>query len=281
MNSSPSLAVVLGASADIGRKISEMLLADGHSVVGTYRRDFPEQDELARKHGMTLVQADLTDPGDVQRFADQVGARGQPWKFLFSSVGSSEPIGRFFELDFESWGRSININFTSQLRAIHALYPHRDRTGVVDVGLLAGGGTNNPFRCYSAYCVAKVGLIKMCELLDDEAEDLNIFILGPGFVRTKTHYETLQAGNRAEENLERVREFMEAGVQGTRFEDIYECLRWSREKGRGVVGGRNLSVVHDPWGSELLAAELGRDREMFKLRRARNGFMINEKGQSE
>ena len=37
----------------------------------------------------------------------------------------------------------------------------------------------------------------MCELLDDEIKNLNIFILGPGFTKTKTHFETLKAGKLA------------------------------------------------------------------------------------
>jgi len=268
------LAIVLGASAAIGRNICEMLLENGNQVVGTYRSEFAELDSLASRPGMTLVQADLTVPQDVQNLAVLISTIQQPWQLLFSSVGSSEPIGRFFELDFENWQHSIDINFMSQLRTLHAIYPYRDKSRVVDIGLLAGGGTNNPFRCYSAYCVAKIGLIKMCELLDDETDDINIFILGPGFVRTKTHYETLLAGSRAEGNLRRVREFMESGNQGTSFEDIYACLNWSREIGRDAVGGRNISVVHDPWGDDSLASELVKDRDMFKLRRARNDFNI-------
>lgn len=269
-------AIVLGANADIGQKICEMLLADGKRVIGTFRRDFPEHDNLAQRPGMTLVRCDLTESSDIKRLVTTVEQEGIAWSLLFSSVGSSEPIGRFFELNFDDWQRSVEINFTSQLRALHALYPYRNRARTVDIALLAGGGTNNPFRCYSAYCVAKIGLIKMCELIDDEAEDLNIFILGPGFVRTKTHFETLQAGDKAEGNLARVRAFIESGAQGTRFEDIYACLLWARENGRSTVGGRNLSVVHDPWGTQTLAEELLRDKDMFKLRRARNNNIIME-----
>lgn len=278
--SAQDTAIVLGANADIGQKICEMLLADGKRVIGTFRRDFPEYDNLARRPGMTLVRCDLTESSDIKRLVTTVEQEGIAWSLLFSSVGSSEPIGRFFDLNFDDWQRSVEINFTSQLRALHALYPYRDRARTADIALLAGGGTNNPFRCYSAYCVAKIGLIKMCELIDDEAEDLNIFILGPGFVRTKTHFETLQAGDKAEGNLERVRAFIESGAQGTRFEDIYACLLWARENGRSTVGGRNLSVVHDPWGTQTLAEELLRDKDMFKLRRARNNNITMEKKES-
>lgn len=267
-------AIVLGANADIGRNMCEMLLADGYTVVGTYRRDFPEYEALAEKTGMTLLQCDLTCFEDIKRLAEYVSHNAPSWRLLFSSVGSSEPIGRFFDLDFDEWEHSVDINFSSQLRTIHALYPYRDRNRVVDIALLAGGGTNNPFRCYSSYCVAKIGLIKMCELIDDEAEDVNIFILGPGFVRTKTHLETIRAGKKAELNLKKVRQFLESDSPGTPFEDIYACLKWASAQGRSVTGGRNFSVVHDPWGSSELATELLKDKDMFKLRRARNGVVL-------
>lgn len=262
--------VILGISADIGQNICKLYQSDGARVLGTYRNDFLERESLERLKGVTLLQCDLTNRSDVGNLAQFVSESGYRWDMLFSSVGTSEPIGRFFELNFDDWAKSIDVNMLSQLRAIHAIYPLRNKSKIVDIALLAGGGTNNPFRCYSAYCVAKIGLIKMCELLDDEADDANVFILGPGFVKTKTHYETLRAGDRAENNLTRVENFMHSSERGTSFEEIYRCLEWSRKMGRNVVGGRNLSVVHDQWGSEELANELRLDKNMYKLRRHRN-----------
>jgi NAD(P)-dependent dehydrogenase (short-subunit alcohol dehydrogenase family) len=262
--------IILGVNADIGRNICKLFHDEGFSIIGTYRRDFPEYAELEKLERVRLVQCDLLKLEDIQRLTDFIQAQNFRWTTLFSSVGTSEPIGRFFDLDFGDWEQSVNVNMTSQLRAVHALYALRDTSQTADIALLAGGGTNNPFRCYSAYCVAKIGLIKMCELIDDETEDVNIFILGPGFVKTKTHLETMKAGAKAESNFERVRQFLEKKENGTKFEDIYECLLWAKSMGREVVGGRNLSVVHDKWGTEILANELRQDNNMYKLRRFRN-----------
>jgi NAD(P)-dependent dehydrogenase (short-subunit alcohol dehydrogenase family) len=262
--------VILGVSADIGQNICKLYQRDGARIIGTYRKDFPERETIANLSGVTLIQCDLTNRMDIETLVRFLDESKFAWDTLFSSVGTSEPIGRFFDLDFDDWARSVDVNMISQLRAIHAIYPMREKSKVVDIALLAGGGTNNPFRCYSAYCVAKIGLIKMCELLDDEAEDVNMFILGPGFVKTKTHFETLRAGAKAETNLERVQSFMGSGDSGTSFEDIYQCLEWSRKMARDVIGGRNLSVVHDQWGTDELANELMLDKNMYKLRRHRN-----------
>lgn len=263
--------IILGVSADIGLNICRLFQRDGARILGTYRNDFAERENLAKLSGVRLLQCDLTNPSDIDELAQSAAQSGYAWDTIFSSVGTSEPIGRFFDLNFNDWARSVDVNMISQLRAIHALYPMRDKSKTVNIALLAGGGTNNPFRCYSAYCVAKIGLIKMCELIDDEAEDVNAFILGPGFVKTKTHYETLRAGAKAESNLDRVEKFMASSGNGTSFEDIYKCLEWSRKMGRDVVGGRNLSVVHDRWGEDDgLANELKLDKNMYKLRRYRN-----------
>jgi NAD(P)-dependent dehydrogenase (short-subunit alcohol dehydrogenase family) len=262
--------IILGVSADIGANICKKYLNDGFNVIGTYRRNFSGLIELEKLDNLELVKCDVTKSDEIQLLVDLVRAKKFKWTTIFSSIGSSEPIGRFFSLDFDLWEESVNINMLSQLRAIHALYPYRETSQEVNIALLAGGGTNNPFRCYSSYCVAKLGLIKMCELIDDEAEDVNAFILGPGFVKTKTHYETIKAGRHAENNFERVRRFMETEEKGTSFEDIYKCLRWAVSMGRKVTGGRNFSIVHDQWGTEELAGKLEKNINMYKLRRFGN-----------
>ena len=57
--------------------------------------------------------------------------------------------------------------------------------------MAARGG---PFDNYSAYCVGKLLLIKMTELLDSECPDLQVSIIGTGWVNTKIHRQTLAAG---------------------------------------------------------------------------------------
>ena len=146
------------------------------------------------------------------------------------------------------------------------MYHLRNKKKKSNVIFLAGAGTNNPFTNYSAYCVSKIALIKMCELIDDENKNLNCFIIGPGFTKTKTHYETIRAGKKAGKNFLRVKKFM-LKENGTSMKDIFNCILWGIKQGRNVVGGRNLSVVHDDWGSNLLKKKLLKDPNMYKLRR--------------
>ena len=267
--------IILGVNADIGMNICQFYLNDGYTVIGTYRAKNTNTEELSQLKNLTLIQCDLTSKKDISTLVKIVKEREFFWGSLFSSVGTSKPIGRFFELDFDIWSSSVDLNSIAQLRVIHALYPYRDQTVNTNIALLAGGGTNNPFRCYSAYCVAKIMLIKMCEVLDDENPELNVFIVGPGFVRTKTHLETLDAGNMAEDNFGRVQKFWNSGSKGTPMQDIYNCIRWLEQQGKLVASGRNFSVVHDNWGSIELAEQLKKPEEndMYKLRRHGNNYL--------
>lgn len=260
------VAFVLSASADIGRGLTERLLADGWRVVGT-GRNADRLDSVLRNPAFKFVPCDLTDKASIAAAVDAFAAERSSWDLFVSSAGTMEPIGPFFELDFDSWESSVQVNSTAQLRVLHGLWPYR-RRGSVDVMLMAGGGTNNAFTNYSAYCAAKILLIKMCELLDDEEGDLNIFIIGPGYVRTRIHQETLRAGSLAGSGLEKTLRFLEQ--PGTPMDDIYANLRWCMGQGRRVTGGRNFSTVHDPWrdGGTALAQALRNDPDCFRLRRS-------------
>ena len=258
-------AVILGISADIGREMALRYLRDGWDIIGTYRN--PEHvAALTDRPGVTLVQCDPGENGGLAPLTQIFADKSLTWDLFFSSVGTMEPIGPFFETDFDAWERSVVLNTTAQLRALHMLHRFR-RPEMAHVCFLAGGGTNGPFRNYSANCVSKIALIKMCELLHDESPDLNVFIVGPGFMQTKIHRETLAAGRRAGEGLEKTQTFLQ--TPGTDFNDLHAHLDWCMSQGRNTAGGRNFSTVHDPWrdDGEALARRLHESPDAFRLRR--------------
>lgn len=245
-------ALVLGITSDIGRALADRLLADGWQVIGLGR----EVSRIASLPNLHVYPFEKTGIFD----------HGAGWDLLISAIGTMKPIGRFFDLGFDDWQRSIDTNFLLQLRLLHRFWPHRRVNAPVDIMFMAGGGTNGPFRNYSAYCVSKIALIKMCELIHDEEPDANCFIIGPGYVNTKIHRQTLDAGECAGDNLRKTQEFLE--TLGTPMDDIYTHMRWCVEQGRQVAGGRNFSTVHDPWRTMNLQVRLRRDEHMYRLRRS-------------
>jgi NAD(P)-dependent dehydrogenase (short-subunit alcohol dehydrogenase family) len=248
-------AIILGISSDIGLGLAQRLKRDGWNIIGIGRT--PVEDVNFHYCNYSA--------GSINTVVSTLRQDGVKWDLFLSAIGTTEPIGKFFDLNFDDWEQSLYFNFAAQIRALHALWPLRAEKA--NVMFFAGGGTNGPFRNYSAYCVSKIALIKMCELLHDEASGSkeNFFIIGPGYVRTKIHQETLKAGPAAGDNLENTLAKLEG--PGTSIDDIYDHLLWCLHEGRDVIGGRNTATIHDPWRDDALAERLFGDPDLYRLRR--------------
>ncbi len=261
---------ILSVSSDIGEQLALDYLQRGLRVAGTYRQSLPAS--LREQKNFAGLRCDVTSDDCAAKISGFLQAQDFRWDIFISCVGQLTPVGEFFANDFEDWASSVETNSLAQLRALHAAHPHRRAERQCHVVFFAGGGTNNPFRSYSAYCLGKIALIKMCELLDDENPDLNVFIVGTGWVRTKIHEQTMAAGARAGINYGKTRQFIDRQDPGTDHRDIAAMIRWGVTQGRAVTGGRNFSVVHDHWSETdtNLAALLRADPHKFKLRRHGN-----------
>ncbi len=264
------VVLIVSISSDIGSQLALHYLRNGATVCGTYRNEVPAS--LLRHERLHTVCCNVTSAQSIAALTELLESLELKWNIFISCVGQLAPIGRFSECNFEEWNLSVETNSLAQLRALHAVYPFRSRQGFNHAVFFAGGGTNGPFHNYSAYCLGKIALIKMCELLDDEEEKLNPFVVGTGWVNTKIHGQTLAAGDSAGTNLATTQAFVADPAKGTSYQDIIAMIDWGIQQGKSVVGGRNFSVVHDGWraGGDQLAAELRNDSQMYKLRRLGN-----------
>lgn len=246
---------ILSVSSDIGHALALEYLNDGYEVVGTYR-NIESVNDLLKQPRIKLLYCDISYPESIRSMINDYGNLSKPWDIFISSIGTLEPIGPFFSADFNEWEEAVTVNSLAQLRVLHNIWPYRRQGPASNVVFFAGGGTNSPFTNYSAYAASKVFLIKMCELLDDENQELNVFIVGPGFIPTKIH---------------KTIDFLKFGRSLASYGDIYDCINWCIAKGKNIASGRNFSVVHDSWREDVrLVEQLRRDTNKFKLRRFRN-----------
>ena len=264
---------ILSISSDIGFDLGRRYLALGFKVIGTYRND-AQLNDLRKNDHCVLIKCDVSKPSDIKRMALRFKKDKLCWDVFISCVGHPLPVVSFFESDFLEWADSVNTNALAQLHALHALYPFRNRK-ISDVILFAGGGMNGAVKDFSAYTVSKIMLAKMCEFLDAENKDLNIFIVGPGWTKTKIHKTILKDKRTSKGKVLETKEFLKAKA-GTSLNDIFESIEWLRAQGKGIVSGRNFSIVYDPWRKEKranLVKALINDANMYKLRRQGNGFL--------
>jgi NAD(P)-dependent dehydrogenase (short-subunit alcohol dehydrogenase family) len=265
----PSPVVFLSSiTSDIGIALAQRYARDGYVVAGTYRSTelLPALQDIP---GIHLFYCDLADVASIATSVADFKATGLQWDVFVSLASWPPPLRSFFDCPFDDWSFSVHVNAIEQLRVLHALYPLRHTEVECSAIFFAGPGTNNAVKDFSALTVSKIMLIKMCELLDAECADLNSFIVGPGWTRTKTHDLILADPHLTEAKRSETEAFLAKG-DGTSMDDIYESMRWLSEAGRAVAGGRNFSIVHDCWGSDELRQQLMTDPDMYKLRRYGN-----------
>ena len=274
MPNSPKTILILSISSDIGLFLAQQYLDLGHHVIGTYRSS-SKLDDLRGNKNCHLFCCDVHDHESIQSFARELKALDKPWDTFISCVGHPLPLGAFFETNFDEWQASVEVNCLDQLRAVHVLYPYRNANAIANVAFFAAGGANNAVVNFSPYTISKIMLTKMCEFLDAENQNLNVFIVGPGWTNTKIHQLILNDPSISKEKYEQTKVALESG-EGTSLKDIFECIEWLCQQGRSIAGGRNFSVVHDPWRlneREALMKELSADSGMYKLRRHKNDFL--------
>lgn len=266
--------IILSISSDIGVYMAKKYLAQGHRVIGSFRTKKHVHSLLNQKN-CVLIPCDFSKPKSIKQFCDVIKKQKITWDVFVSCVGYLLPAQPFFKCDVGDWIGNVHINALEQLRVLHALYPLRTKRTVSDVVFFAGGGANNAVVDITAYAVSKIILTKMCEYLDAENNDLNIFIVGPGWTKTKIHKQILTDQSVAAKKFKETKEFMDTKA-GTSIEEIFECIEWLRDEGKVLSGGRNFSVVYDPWRrntrAQLIKA-LQADSGMYKLRRHGNGFL--------
>jgi len=256
---------IISVTSDIGKALAERYLNRGDIVIGTYRSNTGLED-LTEKENCHLLPCDLSNPKSIRNFSNEFQKLNLEWNTFISCPCNPLPLKPFFESDFDEWSDSIHLNSLEQLRVLYNLYPFRSKQGISNVVYFAGGSMNSPKPNFSAYTASKIFLVKMCELLNLENKDLNAFIVGPGWVRTKVHDLILKNLDTSDERYQTTTEFLES-KKGTNLEDIFRCIDLLCKKGKQVTGGRNFSVVYDDWGNEELFARLKLNPNLYKLRR--------------
>lgn len=266
-----SKSIIISITSDIGEAIAHAWKSSGDSVVGTYKSQNENYKNL-QDGNFDLVYLDVLDKKNISEVSEYIAKNHSNWDKLVLCPATIEPIGRFENIDFDKWEDSIQLNFTSQMRILHALLPYRNKVDTPSVVFFAGGGTNNAPLNYSAYTISKIATIKMTELLDAEIENVKFVIYGPGWVKTKIHESTLKYPAESEANYQKTLEKLKSD-ECTTYETIIDAINWGIGCERKAIGGRNISIVSDKWGSRELLDALNKDENMYKLRRDKNDWV--------
>ncbi|SAI71644.1 short chain dehydrogenase [Bordetella ansorpii] len=177
---------ITGASAGLGRLLTERLLARGDRVVATLRRE-GALDDLRSRHGgaLRVLKLDVTDTQAVRAGVDEsFQAMGR-----IDVVVSNAAYGLFGaaeELTDAQIARQIATNLTGSIQLIRAALPHLRGQGGGRIVQVSSEGGQIAYPNFSLYHATKWGIEGFVESVAQEVAPFGIdcLIVEPGPTHT-------------------------------------------------------------------------------------------------
>jgi len=221
------VAIVTGATANIGRAIALGLAAEGAKVLAVGRDEAAGARlvELCRERSAAdarFVAADLTDPASPARIVAAASAL-DPVAVLVNNVGGNVGAGFFADSDPATWAGDIDLNLGTVLRMTHAALPGMIAAGggtIVNIGSTAGLVGDYMLPVYSAAKAAVHGFTKVLAKEVGQhgvrvncvapygtvSSDPSAFSSGSRFNRDNSFFAKAFAGSNAEDMAKRARQ---------------------------------------------------------------------------
>lgn len=244
------VAIVTGATGNIGPAIGRQLCADGFQVVLTGRREdalSSLRKEMAQRYDPApmALPADLTQRTQVVAAVDKILAEFGRIDVVVNNAGgwAGSYIGPFLEKTEDQLRAELDNNLWSTVLVCHAVLPImvRQRYGrIINVSSIAG---QNGSPGHALYAAAKAGQIGLSKVLSVELGQFGITInsVAPGVVVTPQLREGLAEGSPRRPSLlakidaTPTRRFAEA-------EDIARSVSFLASEGASDITGQTLSV---------------------------------------
>ena len=270
--------VLTGSSTGIGRALAERLLARGDHVWGIARSD---QSDFAAQHPgrFHFSRCDVAQWADLERAAGGVAAEWTHVDGLVAAAGVQGEVGRTLSADPARWSATVRSNLEGTFFALRgfaallSLAPRRAK-----IVCFSGGGATKPRARFSAYGVAKTGVVRLVETIAEEerGQALDINAIAPGAINTRLTEEVLALGADVVGEREYVSALKvkagglrDAGAvkPGAALEKALALVEWLLAPASDGISGRLLAAPWDPWPTlDQRVSELA-PSDVYTLRR--------------
>ena len=275
--------LITGGSLGIGLAIAKKCAKEGAKIIIASRNINDLNAALDNLRNISnldhqVYAMDVSDINAVEEFSSWTKNQFGYIDGLVNCAGVYGPIGKSTIVDLLEFKQTIEINFLGAVYMCSKFAPLIKSDTNSKIINISGGGAASPFPNYSAYATSKVALVRFTENLSLELRDerFDINCVAPGFVATRIHNKTLEAGqNLAGEKFYRgtVEQIEKGGVPPEKAADLVSYLLSSGSDG---ITGKFLSAPWDPWKNMEFQDLLRSDDDVAALRRIDNKYFYKK-----
>ncbi len=241
--------VVTGSSTGIGRALVLRLLGEGHELWGLARSD---QSEFAAGHkgAFSSTRCDVADWQAVEKAAGKVADGWTHVDGLVCCAGSQGEVGPAVRANPGRWSATVRANLDgtfNAIRAFHSLLSRSPRRS--KIVCFSGGGATKPRTNFSAYGVAKTGIVRLVETIATEESQapIDINAVAPGAIATRLTDEVIALGPDVAGQAEFDAAVKQRASGGASLEQALDLVEWLLSPKSDGISGKLLSAQWDPW----------------------------------
>jgi NAD(P)-dependent dehydrogenase (short-subunit alcohol dehydrogenase family) len=260
--------VITGSSSGIGRALTEHLLARGDRVWGIARSD--QAGLVAAGGNFQSSRCDVADWAQVMRVATEVTAAWPHVDGLVTCAGLHGELGPAVTADPLRWSATVRANLDGTyyaLRAFHALLAKAPRRAKVIC--LSGGGATKARANFSAYGVAKTGIVRLVETVAEElrGQPIDLTVIAPDAINTRLTDEIIALGAAVVGDADYQAALKQKAGGGGSIAKVAGLVEWLLSPASDGISGRFIAARWDPWSTlGGHAADLAKS-DIYTLRR--------------
>jgi NAD(P)-dependent dehydrogenase (short-subunit alcohol dehydrogenase family) len=232
------ILLITGASSGVGLSLARYL-SDRYEVVAVARRLENMQEALASRPNVTIRQADLSQPAEVEKLVSWLNTEFGHIPYVINNAGVNIR-GAIDALSPDQVTRSMMVNAMAPLAILRGLLPAMKSNNFGRVINVTSGAPLNCFPEFSAYSASKGALNALTVTCAKECAALNIRInlMSPGPVRTEMAPNASMDPSVCHPTVDYLLNLDKAGPTGRFFWLGYEIPLFPNLEGVDWMGGK-------------------------------------------
>ncbi|MDI3473051.1 MAG: 3-oxoacyl-[acyl-carrier protein] reductase [Thermotogaceae bacterium] len=183
------IAVVTGATGDIGSKICEVFISEGATVIGLEKND-EKFDELSNKFGESIefFKVDITDSAKLKEVVNEISKKYSKIDILVNNAGITKD-NLFLIMSEKEFIDVINVNLIGTFlvtKEVARVMRKQKEGSIINISSVVGIDGNVGQANYSASKAAIIGLTKtLAKELTMKGEKIRVNAIAPGFIESR------------------------------------------------------------------------------------------------